>query len=135
VFVQRGIADLLFGDAPVYELTWLGDWNLLRGIPIGRFAGKIRLLSNFELRSSFWESNVLGSKPLRVGAVAFSDVGRVFADYEARPELDGDGLGLKYSIGTGLRAQWGEGFIARGDVAWSPDGDGLGIYIGSKHAF
>lgn len=131
----RAVADLLGGRPPVYELTWLGgDFNL-RGVPEGRFAGKVRLLGTAELRARFGQFRGLGPLPMRAGVVAFVDTGRVFADYADDPALDGEGLGLKIGTGGGLRLRWGTSFVARGDVAWSPDGEGLGVYIGVEHVF
>lgn len=131
----RAVADLLGGRPPVYALTWLGgDFNL-RGVPEGRFAGKVRLLATAELRARFGQFRVLGPLPMRAGAVAFVDTGRVFADYADDPALDGEGLGLKVGTGGGLRLRWGTSFVARGDVAWSPDGEGLGVYVGVEHVF
>ncbi|MCA9561506.1 MAG: BamA/TamA family outer membrane protein [Myxococcales bacterium] len=131
----RAVADLLGGHPPIYQLIWLGgDFNL-RGVPEGRFAGKVRLLGTAELRARFGQFRVLGPLPMRAGVVAFVDTGRVFADYADDPALDGEGLGLKVGTGGGLRLRWGTSFVARGDVAWSPDGDGLGVYIGVEHVF
>ncbi len=131
----RAVADLLGGRPPVYELIWLGgDFNL-RGVPEGRFAGKVRLLGTAELRARFGEFHGLGPLPMRAGAVAFVDTGRVLADYAHDPALDGEGPGLKVGTGGGLRLRWGTSFVARGDVAWSPDGDGLGVYVGVRHVF
>ena len=68
-----------------------------------------------------------------LGTIAFIDAGRVWAEVASRPGLDGEGLGLKYGVGGGLRLQWGETFIVRADTGWSPDG--LGIFININHIF
>ena len=49
------------------------------------------------------------------------------------PELDGEGAGLKYGVGGGVRFQWGEAFLVRVDAAGSADG--TGFYFGVNHAF
>ena len=69
------------------------------------------------------------------GLAAFVDAGRVFADFESSPELDGSGFGLKYGTGAGLRVAAGDSFVLRFDVGWSPDADPVGAYLTSGHAF
>jgi hypothetical protein len=39
------------------------------------------------------------------------------------------------STGGGLRIKWGEAFLVRADVAWSPDADPIGLYFNVNHVF
>jgi outer membrane translocation and assembly module TamA len=90
-----------------------------------------------ELRSKFLPFRIL-KHHFNLGAVVFTDVGRAWADYKVRRDLDGEnpaGLGLKAGVGGGLRLQWGEAFLIRADVAWSHVDDNLGIYIDASHVF
>ncbi|HEY8376258.1 MAG TPA: hypothetical protein VIK91_07205, partial [Nannocystis sp.] len=60
----RGVFDAIVGAPPFYELSRFGalmprdgpggGWSL-RGVPRQRYAGKIKLIQNFELRSMFWK--------------------------------------------------------------------------------
>ena len=61
------------------------------------------------------------------------DTGRVWTSLDPEPELDGEGAGLKYGVGGGVRFQWGEAFLVRVDAAGSADG--TGFYFGVNHAF
>ena len=122
----RLAGQILFGDVPFYELARFDDSYALggpygvRGIPAGRFAGKVKLLGNLELRDELLTFHALG-KPLLLGAVAFADGGRLWTDFGPHPELDGTGLGLHFGLGGGLRLQSGSAFVLRVDVAWSLD--------------
>ncbi len=64
-----------------------------------------------------------------LGAAAFFDAGRVWADYGRNPELDGDGLGLKYGVGGGPRLRVGRPLIVRVDLAASNDGTFGGYFL------
>ena len=136
----RGVADILFGHPPFYELSRfddtyaLGGPNGVRGIPAQRYYGKIKLFGNIELRNELFSFRALG-KPLRAGFILFFDGGRVWADTSAQPALDGTGLGLKYGTGGGLRLQSGETFVLRVDVAWSPDANPVGAYFAAGQTF
>ena len=136
----RLAGQILFGDVPFYELARFDDSYALggpygvRGIPAGRFAGKVKLLGNLELRDELLTFHALG-KPLLLGAVAFADGGRLWTDFGAHPELDGTGLGLHFGLGGGLRLQSGSAFVLRIDVAWSPDADPIGGYFSAGQLF
>jgi outer membrane protein assembly factor BamA len=143
VFAARVMADLLLGDPPIYELARHGGLFPMpapgggagiRGVPIQRYHGKIKLLSNFELRARILPFTVFNQR-FNIGAIAFVDAGRVWAGYKPSQRLDGDGLGLKVGAGGGLRVQWGEAFLLRADVAWSPDADPVGFYFNANHVF
>ncbi|HEX8792116.1 MAG TPA: BamA/TamA family outer membrane protein [Polyangiaceae bacterium] len=140
VLALRGVADVLFGDPPFYELSRFDDTYALggssgvRGIPAQHYYGKVKLFGNVELRHDITSFHALG-KSLLLGAVGFFDAGRLWADLSPHPELDGSGLGLKWGVGTGLRLQSGETFVMRGDVAWSPDSQPLGGYLAAEQMF
>jgi outer membrane protein assembly factor BamA len=139
-FAARLITDALFGDAPFYELprydstSAIGGVNGVRGIPAQRYYGKLKILSNAELRSQLFDFRLFG-KSNSFGVTGFVDAGRVWADYQAAPELDGTGLGLKYGVGGGLRIAAGESFVLRFDVAGSTQSEGLSAYLASGHIF
>jgi outer membrane protein assembly factor BamA len=140
VFAARLVNDLLFGDPPFYELPRfedtfaIGGAKGVRGVPAQRYYGKIKVLSNLELRSELFSAKILGEEP-RFGIVGFWDFGRLWADYRRDRELDGTGLGLKYGLGGGLRVASGETFVLRLDVAWSPDANPLSGYLLAGHIF
>jgi outer membrane protein assembly factor BamA len=144
-FAIRGVADVILGDAPFYELTRLGalqprdgpggGWSL-RGVPRQRYAGKAKLIQNLELRSLFWRFNVRQQR-FAVGAVAFVDAARIWADLH-RTELGGvgvDGGTFKVGTGGGLRVRWGETFLIRFDGAYSPTEGTPGFYVDVGHVF
>ena len=120
VFAARGVIDSKFGDPPFYELARfldtpaVGGSGGVRGVPGYRYYGKAKVFTNLEVRTLFAEFPLFG-EPVRLHAVGFLDVGRVWSDYHAAPELDGLGLGLKYGVGIGVRFQRGSSFVLRGD--------------------
>lgn len=141
----RGVADVIAGDAPFYELARFGaltprdgpggGWSL-RGVPRQRYAGKIKLIQNLELRSLFWRFSI-GKSRFAVGAVAFLDAARIWADWR-RTELGGvgiDGGSFKVGTGGGLRVRWGETFLVRFDAAYSPTERTSGFYVDVGHVF
>jgi len=136
----RLVLDALFGEPPFYELSRLRDTQAigggrgLRGVPAGRYYGMVKIFSNLELRSELFGFDFLNKHNI-FGLTGFLDMGRVFAHYESEPELDGDGLGLKYGIGGGIRLTAGRSFVVRADVAWSPDADPIGAYLLAGHPF
>lgn len=140
VFAARAVGDLLFGDVPFYELPRFADTSAIggakgvRGVPAQRYYGKIKVFTNLELRSELFSFDLFG-EPRRFGLVAFTDAGRVWADYRSNPELDGTGLGLKYGIGGGVRIASGKTFVLRADVAWSPDARPVSGYLLAGHLF
>ncbi len=149
VFAARAFVDLLFGTVPYHEMASGGAFERMhmpggregiRGVPVGRYHGRVKLIGNLELRSMF-ASFCVGDQEFRLGAVAFFDAGRIWADFQRDPERDGTGHGMKFGIGGGPRIQWGETVLLRLDVSWSPDAAALdpstpvGIYAGLAHSF
>jgi len=142
VLAARVMADLLLGDPPFYELAChgglfpssaIGGATAVRGVPLQRYHGKVKLLGNLELRARLLPFRIR-SQRFNLGALLFVDAGRVWTDYRALA-LDGAGAGIKVGLGGGLRLQWGETFILRADVAWSPDARPVGVYVDVGHIF
>jgi len=144
-FAIRGVADVILGDAPFYELTRFGalqprdgpggGWSL-RGVPRQRYSGKVKLIQNLELRSMFWRFNV-GKSRFLVGAVGFLDAARIWADLRGT-ELAGqsvDGGTIKVGTGGGLRVRWGETLVIRFDAAYSPTERTPGFYVDIGQVF
>ena len=148
VLAVRLFGDVLFGAPPLEELGYAGAFNTyemiggsfgIRGVPLGRFYGKAKAMGSLELRSMFFGFRLWQWK-LLLGMVAFVDTGRVWADLQSTPSLDGNGLGLKYGVGGGPRLQVGEAFTIRCDIAYSPNaGDAggwpIGVYVQIGHMF
>jgi outer membrane protein assembly factor BamA len=136
----RAVGDVMFGDVPFYELARfddtfaIGGTTGVRGVPAQRYYGKLKAFGNLELRLEVLAFRAFG-KSLMLGVVPFFDAGRVWADLEAHPELDGRGLGLKYGAGGGLRLQSGSSFVLRLDVAGSPDASPVSGYFSAGQAF
>jgi len=136
----RIVGDVLFGDAPFSELprfedTYaVGGSNGVRGVPQERYAGKVKVFGNVELRVKLFDFHAV-SKLWGVGFETFIDGGRVWADTSPHPELDGTGIGLKYGIGAGARLTSGTAFVLRADVAWSPDATPIGAYVTAGEMF
>lgn len=140
VFAGRLIGDALFGEPPFYELARIdntfaiGGTRGVRGVPSPRYYGMVKLLANLELRARLFSFDLFG-KSNDLGVVAFTDLGRVVADYSALSGLDGDGLGAKVAFGGGLRVRAGKSFVLRLDVAGSPQEDSVSAYLAAGHLF
>jgi outer membrane protein assembly factor BamA len=140
VLAARAVGDALVGHPPFYELSRydetsaLGGAKFVRGVPANRYYGKRKVLGNLEVRSLLYQFGV-GKSRYELGFTGFVDTGRVWADLDRAPSLDGTGLGLKYGVGGGLRLQKGKTFVLRGDLAWSPDARPLGGYFLAGHIF
>lgn len=109
-------ARFLSSGAPFDELA-LGH---LRGVPGGRYHGKVQMAVNLELRSVFARFSVRRQR-FGLGAVVFVDGGRVWADYRVDRALDGRGPGVHLGSGGGLRVQWGQTRMLRFDAAYSAE--------------
>jgi len=147
VVASRLFADLLFGNVPFYELSrasafenrdYPGGRDGFRGVPEGRYHGKIKIGADIELRSMFWTFYLWDTR-FRAGALLLGDIGRVWNDYRRDDKLDGTGAGLKWGAGVGIRVQVEETIVARFDFSYSPDsaaqGLPIGIYVDMNHVF
>jgi outer membrane protein assembly factor BamA len=136
----RIVGDGQFGNPPFYELARyedtfaFGGGNGVRGVPGQRYYGKVKVFGNLEARSELVKF-AIGGKDYSLGLVGFFDCGRLWADWTRDPALDGNGVGLKYGAGGGLRFQQGKTFVVRGDVAWSPDARPIGAYLTAGQTF
>jgi hypothetical protein len=139
----RALADLEFGNVPVYDLytggafmtdEMIGGPFAVRGVPDGRYSGLIKVLGNAELRAMPIRVRVLGA-PLGFGGNLLLDAGRLWSDYTFRSPRDGSGVGLKWGAGGGGYLLWGRAAIFRLEIAYSPDarsenpGFPLGVYV------
>jgi outer membrane protein assembly factor BamA len=136
----RAVGDWMFGSVPFYELARfddtfaIGGTNGVRGVPAQRYYGKLKAFGNIELRAELFTFRALG-KPVIFGLVPFFDAGRLWADSNPQPGLDGRGVGLKYGTGAGVRLQSGASFVIRADVAWSPDATPISGYFSAGQMF
>ncbi len=141
VIGARGAADVMVGKVPFYEMSrygvrlpkdGTGGGRGLRGTLLQRHHGKVKLMLNLELRGMFPAFEVFGQR-IRLGLVALTDTGRVWADTSATTlagrDLDGPFSEFQVGIGGGLRVQWGQTFIIRADGAYAPTDSSSGIYI------
>jgi len=144
LFASRFVLSFQFGRVPFYDLAQggvfepqylLGGETGVRGVPQGRYQGKVKIASNLEVRSTpFPQFRLLGQR-FRIGTTTFFDAGRVWSDYALISRADGTSVGLKFGIGGGLFLQWGEAAIFRVEAAYSPDAVSenpslpLGIYV------
>jgi hypothetical protein len=143
----RVIASFQFGRAPFYDLQQTNVFNPqymvgsdrgVRGVGLGRYAGHIKLLANYELRTTFIPRFRVAAWQLQIGTTTFLDAGRVWSDYDT-PELDGSSLGVKYGFGGGFFFQWDQSSVFRVEVARSPnthyDGLPFGFYVANGLIF
>ena len=126
VAALRVVGDIQMGDVPFYELSRfdetsaLGGSKYVRGVPSNRYYGKRKLLGNLEVRSQLYHRKIRGSR-YELGFTAFLDSGRVWADLDRAPELDGTGHGLEIRCrrrsalaeGPDLRSARRPGLVAR----------------------
>ncbi|WP_394849206.1 outer membrane protein assembly factor [Pendulispora brunnea] len=127
-FAMRHVASFLFGRVPFYELQSGGVFNPthmvggergVRGIPEARYAGHIKVMANYELRTSFIPSFRVLSWQLQIGTTTFLDAGRVWNDWGSSV-ADGSTPGIKYSVGGGFYFQWDRSSVFRVEIAHSP---------------
>jgi Omp85 superfamily domain len=143
VLAGRFIANFQVGNVPFFELFQAGPFDLkempggsagIRGVPVGRYLGPIKVLGNVELRSMLVQFTVL-KQHFSIGDTIFFDTGRVWSDYSFHSPLDGTGVGLKYGVGGGIYVLWGQAAMLRIEAGYSPDAVSenpslpLGIYV------
>jgi hypothetical protein len=143
VLAGRFVANFQMGNVPFYDLFQAGPFDQkempggsagIRGVPVGRYLGPIKVVGNIELRAMWLKFSVLGQK-FTIGDTLFFDTGRVWSDYTFHSPLDGTGIGLKYGVGGGIYVLWGQAAMLRIEAAYSPDAVSenpslpLGIYV------
>jgi hypothetical protein len=143
VLTGRLVANFQVGNVPFYDLFQAGPFDQkempggsagIRGVPVGRYLGPIKVVANIELRKMFIKFTVLKQR-LTIGNDVFFDTGRIWSDYSFHSRLDGGGAGLKYGVGGGLYVLWGQAAMLRIEAAYSPDAVSenpmlpVGIYV------
>jgi hypothetical protein len=128
VFASRAVVDLEVGNVPFYDLFQAGPFLSqympggsagVRGVPIGRFLGRIKVLANQEVRAMLWNPHAFGQE-FHLAAGAFFDVGRVWLNYTFDAPEDGSFPGLKWGTGLGAYLLWGRAAAFRLEIALSP---------------
>jgi outer membrane protein assembly factor BamA len=128
-------------EVPFWELAELGGQDTLRGFFPHRFVGKGRVLLNGEARSRIIDFDFFALWHVYIDGVVFGDGGRVFLD---RKDLEDEfQLGdtadslihtFQYSYGGGLRFKLSEALVARVDVGFSDEEQGL-VYLSFGQTF
>jgi len=152
VFAQRLVADVTMGDMPLQEMvriggsfdyTAFGGREIGRGIRVQRFPGRLKFLTQHEVRHNLPSFTVLNQE-LQFGFAAFLDAGLIGHDWSfmnsftgrAPDGWNGDPLGVALGAGVSLRFIWNQNFVMRLDIAFSPSENYMpGIYSGPDHPF
>lgn len=130
----RVVTSFEFGRVPFYDLQgsdvfvqqyMVGGSRGVRGVRLGRYAGHVKLLANYEVRTAFFPRFRVANWQLQIGTTTFFDAGRVWSDYHT-PELDGSSLGVKYGVGGGFSFRFDESTVFRVETAYSPDNNQYG---------
>jgi Omp85 superfamily domain len=143
VLAGRLVVDFEVGHVPFYDQFQAGVFDQkempggsagIRGVPVGRYLGPIKVVGNIELRAMYLKLTVLKQR-ITLGNDVFFDTGRVWTNYTFNSPLDGSGLGLHFGLGCGFYVLWGEAAMLRIEAAYSPDAVSenpslpLGIYV------
>jgi len=129
ILAGRVVVDAQFGNVPFYDLFTGEPFNQdqiiggsagVRGVPEGRYLGKLKAIGNVELRAMLIDFHIL-SQAFHLGGDLLFDTGRVWTDATFSSKEDGDGLGLKWGAGGGLYLRWGQAAVFRVEAAYSPD--------------
>ncbi len=143
VVAGRLTLDVLYGRVPFYELAKVGGLQPyggfgghrgVRGIPAGRYHGKVKAIGSLGLRSMFYRFKIKTTR-FALGTGIFFDAGRLWADTKKRLDLDGEKAGIKFGTGGGVRLLWGKTFLISVDVAYSPEANPVGFYVDLGHGF
>jgi hypothetical protein len=116
--LQLEAAEPLDDEVPFFLLPSIGEDELMRGYPDGRFRDRLATAAGLEYR---WGLSA------RADATLFTDVGRVFPDF--------DSFGFKdwqWSIGGGIRIKNERRPILGVQVAYSPESIRLVVRTGSN---
>jgi outer membrane protein assembly factor BamA len=138
VLAQRLTLDALFGEVPFFEWAntggvgageGIGGMSSVRGIERNRFAGNIKAFSNTELRFQATEFSLF-KEPVRLGGVAFFDLGRVW--HPGTPS--GPWHDWHPGFGAGVRLAR-RAAVIRLDYAVSPEAWRHRLYLNFGHMF
>jgi hypothetical protein len=143
VIAWRALIDAEVGQVPFYDLFMgepftqdqiIGGSAGVRGVPEGRYLGRLKTLANVELRAMLIDFRVLGQS-LHLGGDLLFDVGRTWLDYSFSASEDGSALSLKWGAGAGIYLRWGQAGVFRLEAAYSPDAAAvnpslpIGLYV------
>jgi hypothetical protein len=143
IFAARGLVDAEFGHVPFFDLytggpfqvyEMIGGAQAVRGVPDGRYLGKLKVIANLEFRALLVDFHLLG-QVFHLGGDILFDAGRLWSDYTFTAPADGSGIGLKWGAGGGAYMIWGQAAVFRIEAAYSPDavavnaGLPVGIYV------
>ncbi|HWL89407.1 MAG TPA: BamA/TamA family outer membrane protein [Polyangiaceae bacterium] len=129
LLAARVVVDAEFGNVPFYDLftgePFLQDQIIggsagIRGVPEGRYLGRLKVLGNIELRALLFDLRWLGQS-FQFGGDLLFDTGRTWIDYTFTAPEDGRGIGLKWGAGGGIYVRWGQATVLRIEAAYSPD--------------
>jgi outer membrane protein assembly factor BamA len=112
----------------------VGGIDGVRGVRLGRYAGRVKILANYEIRTEPVPKFKVAGFKLQVGTTTFFDAGRVWSDYDT-PQFDGTSLGLKWGAGGGFYFQFDKSSVFRVEAAYSPDEDSVSFYLASGLIF
>lgn len=120
-------AEHIFGDAPFWAQSIIGNEKGLRGYHLNRFRGDSSVLNMLEFRS--WLFTLLDDR-LRLGAQIFWDSGRVFSEFDDNRLFNN----WKHSFGVGgVISIISPDFFVRGDIGISDES--FRIYFGAGYIF
>jgi hypothetical protein len=94
--------------SPFLVVAGVGGGLTVRGLLQSEYVGKLKLVSNLELRFPLFGFQLFGER-LALSGVAFADAGQV--DWGA----------VRLGAGGGLRIRWGKFFIVRFDAGYAED--------------
>jgi hypothetical protein len=106
------------GRVPLYDLSYFGAHNDLRGYAAGQYVDKSMIATQLEFRWKFWK---------RWGMVAFGGIGEVARDlrgFDLGSLLPSAGAGLRYMVSEKERVN------VSVDYARGREGDAVYFYIG-----
>ena len=115
------------GDSPVYTLCLFGSSNDLRGYAVGRYIGRVMVVTQVEYRYNLPERLGFFSK---FGFVVFAgagEVGQKWEDLNSRDLLPSGGLGARFLLARENQVNF------RVDYAWGKGSHG--VYVGVGEAF
>ncbi len=129
ILATRVVVDAMAGHVPVFDLSQYGSFTPsaaiggddgIRGVPAALYYGRLKALTNIELRRMLFGVHPFGAS-LELGLDAFFDAGRVWMNYAFDDPRDGKAAGIKMGAGGGILVLWGQAALFRAEIAYSPD--------------